>query len=449
MSLIRRSPRVRVALLALVTGAALLAPVPAAQAAATPTTRAYLANFGTNTVTVVDTTSNSVIATIPVGVRPFDLAVDPAGTRVYLTTNGSDSVSVIDPASNTVTAAIPVGGYPWRVAVDPTGTRVYVTNIFSDSVSVIDPGSNTVTATIPVGGASEAVAFDSAGTRAYVTIPGSDRVSVIDTTSNTMTATIPVGSFPKGVAVNPANAQVYVVNAFSGSLSVIDPASNTVAATIPTDTPDELAFHPAGTHLYVTTGPGPVSVIDPATNTVTATIDGVAGGGDIAVDSTGTFAYVADNNGERLVVIDTATNTITATIPNIPGPIGLALNGTPQPPPCTGFTGFFAPVDNLPTINMMNAGRAVPVKFRLCGDQGLDIFAPGSPASQQIDCDTADPVDAVEETITAGGSSLHYNASTGTYHYVWKTDPAWAGTCRAFLLTLNNNSTHTAHFQFH
>src|SRR5262249_47199692 len=46
----------------------------------------------------------------------------------------------------------------------------------------------------------------------------------------------------------------------------------------------------------------------------------------------------------------------------------------------TAFTGFFQPVDNLPTINIVNAGRAVPVKFSLGGNFGLAIFAPGFPA---------------------------------------------------------------------
>lgn len=59
--------------------------------------------------------------------------------------------------------------------------------------------------------------------------------------------------------------------------------------------------------------------------------------------------------------------------------------------PVFTFAGFFAPVDNPPTINSMNAGRAVPVKFSLGGDQGLNIFNPGYPTSQQVNCTTGDP----------------------------------------------------------
>jgi VCBS repeat-containing protein len=104
------------------------------------------------------------------------------------------------------------------------------------------------------------------------------------------------------------------------------------------------------------------------------------------------------------------------------------------------FSGFFQPVDNLPTFNSVNAGRAIPVKFSLGGDFGLDIFAAGYPASQRIACDTTAPVDPVEETSTAGSSSLSYDPLSGRYHYVWKTEKAWAGTCRQLIVRFNDGS---------
>lgn len=119
-----------------------------------------------------------------------------------------------------------------------------------------------------------------------------------------------------------------------------------------------------------------------------------------------------------------------------------------QSGPVYNFTGFFQPVDNPPTVNTMKAGRAVPVKFSLGGNQGLDIFNSGSPASQQVNCQSGAPTSPVEETTGAGQSSLTYDAATDTYTYVWKTDSAWKDTCRTFTLGLNDNSTHTANFSF-
>ncbi|WP_438297155.1 PxKF domain-containing protein [Streptomyces sp. HUAS TT7] len=112
------------------------------------------------------------------------------------------------------------------------------------------------------------------------------------------------------------------------------------------------------------------------------------------------------------------------------------------------FSGFFQPVDNPPTVNTMKAGRAVPVKFSLHGNQGLNIFASGYPVSQNVTCTTGAPLDPVEETTGAGQSSLSYDAASDTYTYVWKTDSAWQNTCRTFDLKLSDSTDHTANFKF-
>jgi hypothetical protein len=110
------------------------------------------------------------------------------------------------------------------------------------------------------------------------------------------------------------------------------------------------------------------------------------------------------------------------------------------------FAGFFAPLDNRPTINVMRAGASVPVKFSLAGDQGLAIMAGGSPSSQRISCDSGAPLAPVEETVTAGGSGLSYDATSDQYTYVWKTERSWAGTCRQLIVTLADGTSHRADF---
>jgi hypothetical protein len=110
------------------------------------------------------------------------------------------------------------------------------------------------------------------------------------------------------------------------------------------------------------------------------------------------------------------------------------------------FAGFFQPVDNLQTLNSVKAGSAVPVKFSLSGDQGLGIIASGYPASIEVACDAA-PTDAIEQTVTAGGSSLSYNSVSDQYNYVWKTEKGWAGKCRQFVLKLDDGTYHQANFK--
>jgi hypothetical protein len=112
------------------------------------------------------------------------------------------------------------------------------------------------------------------------------------------------------------------------------------------------------------------------------------------------------------------------------------------------FSGFFQPVDNAPTINVAKAGSAIPVKFSLGGNQGLDIFQPGYPRVTTVSCNTGAPTDTIETTVTAGSSSLQYDSTANQYSYVWKTASNSAGTCAQFDLGLNDGSTHTFLVQF-
>jgi YVTN family beta-propeller protein len=157
-------------------------------------------------VSVIDTATNTVVATVPVGSFPFGVAITPDGTHAYVTNQDSHTVSVIDTATNTVVATVPVGteSAPREVAITPDGTHAYVTNIFANTVSVIATATNTVVATVPVGSAPDGVAIMPDGTHAYVANFGSKTVSVIDTATNTVVATVPVGSEPFGVAITPS-----------------------------------------------------------------------------------------------------------------------------------------------------------------------------------------------------------------------------------------------------
>jgi YVTN family beta-propeller protein len=69
---------------------------------------------------------------------------------VYITNSGSNNVSVIDTATNTVTATVSVGYNPLGVTVSPDGTNIYVANEYNNTVSVINPAANSITSTVNV-----------------------------------------------------------------------------------------------------------------------------------------------------------------------------------------------------------------------------------------------------------------------------------------------------------
>jgi alpha-tubulin suppressor-like RCC1 family protein len=112
------------------------------------------------------------------------------------------------------------------------------------------------------------------------------------------------------------------------------------------------------------------------------------------------------------------------------------------------FDGFYEPVADRPAVNVMQAGRAVPLRFSLGGDHGLDVFAAGYPASTRIPCDSDTQLETVEETVTPGASDLTYDPVEDTYHYVWQTQRAWKNQCRRLVLRFTDGTEATADFRF-
>jgi YVTN family beta-propeller protein len=283
------------------------------------TDRVYVANTGSNNVSVIDGATNAVVATVPVGNAPYGIGVNAATDRVYVANQTSNNVSVIDGAINAVVATVPVGNHPWGVGVNAATDRVYVTNQNSNSVSVIDGAINAVVATVPVGSGPYGIGVNAATDRVYVANGGSNNVSVIDGAINTVVATVPVGpvgNAPVGVGVNAATDRVYVTNQNNNSVSVIDGAANAVVATVPVgNAPQGVGVNAATDRVYVAnTGSNNVSVIDGVANAVVATVPAGNTPVGVGVNAATDRVYVANFIGSNVSVIgDAATATPTPT----------------------------------------------------------------------------------------------------------------------------------------
>jgi hypothetical protein len=110
------------------------------------------------------------------------------------------------------------------------------------------------------------------------------------------------------------------------------------------------------------------------------------------------------------------------------------------------FSGFFQPVDNLPTFNKTKPGKNIPIRFSLDGDKGLDIFEPGYPKSEPMACDSNAVVDGIEQTTTGKGG-LSYDAVSDRYTYNWTTSSTASG-CQQFVMKLKDGSVQRANFIF-
>jgi YVTN family beta-propeller protein len=318
---------------------------------------AYVTNETSSNVSVIDTATNNVEATIRVGSGlPGPVAVTPDGEHVYVGVRGQttsdDNVSVIDAASNTVVAKVPLA-VAAAIAITPDGKRAYVVAARSlpepeprGPGFVIDTASNTVVAHFE--GDNIAIAPDG---KAYVTHSGDGTVSVIATATNTVVGTpFRVGFDPTAIAITRDGKHLYVaIRPLIGvppgpgerNISVIDTASKTVVATGPNFSPVGIAITPDGKHVYVTEDRGTppnhrgfVSVIDTADNTVVAELDVPPSPGGIAITPDGRHAYVAIGGSPsggfwRVFVINTGGNNVVATVPVGVNPVGVGI----VPPP--------------------------------------------------------------------------------------------------------------------
>lgn len=311
---------------------------------------AYVANYGADTVSVIDTATLTVIRTIVVGPSPTLPAVSPDGRFVYVTITNDfatpgmadgepDFVAVIDTASGEVVDSIGVGDGPKGIAFTPDGHFAYVADNFSDQVSVIDTENRTVSKVIPVDHLPDQVAASPDGLSVYVTNFGSGTVSVIDTASQSVLGSIPVGGFPAVVAFAEDGALAYVTDRLRPIISVLNTESRTLATTIPLSgasllagivtTADDLAYVAAE-------GTGAVILVDLVTRSVAGAMTvGVRPKG-VAIMPDGSAVYVANFLSNAVAVINTATRLLTVVpVGNAPKGVAIAPVTGSCPPPAT------------------------------------------------------------------------------------------------------------------
>lgn len=294
--------------------------------AAVSSDRAFVTNFGSDTLAVIDTVGNRVLTSIPVGSGPRGVAVHPSAGRAYVANSNSNTVSVIDIAGNAPVATVNVGSGPWGVAVNPAANRVYVANSLSGTLSVIDTTGNTVIATVAVGSAPRGVAVNAARNLVYVTNFAANTVSVVNSLNNTLAGIINVGLAPLDVAVNSAANLIYVANSFSGLLSVINGANNAVTPVLVGSNAQGVAVHPAANRAYLTLGAtGSLVVIDTASNGVVTTIPVESDPQGVAVKPASNRVFVANTGSNTVSVVDSTTNSLIATIPGLAAPTDIAV----------------------------------------------------------------------------------------------------------------------------
>jgi hypothetical protein len=388
-------------------------------------------------------------------------------TATYTATEGANSVSttrtinVTDTEGPAITVA---GANPYRIQQGSCSPFV------DPGASALDAcaGPKPVTTSISGPGGATSVNTGVAGTYT-VTYTATD-----GTNQSTATRTVIVGTFPPDEVDQPNTSNVPPTITLNGDDQITlecgnaftDPgATATVCGnSLTVTTSGSVNNHAPGTYTltysatangFTTEATRIVTVVDTVAPVIT--LNGAnpmtVGFGTVFTDpgATASDGCAGDLTSAIVVTgsVDTSTvgfYALTYTVSDPSGHTDTKVRTVQVLP--YNFTGFFAPIDNLPAFNEMKAGQAAPVKFSLGGNQGLNIFAAGSPSSVQITCDSGAPILPVEQTETAGQSSLSYDATSDQYKYTWKTESSWKSTCRQLTVTLRDGTVHVAYFKF-
>lgn len=241
-------------------------------------------------VWVIDTSTNTVVAQVPVGMHPAHVVVSPDGRLAYVTNGGDNTVSVIDTSARSLVATIPVGQFPHGLRISPDGKEVYVANLKGGTVSVIDTASQKEVAQVPAGKGPAQTGFTPDGRWAFVSLSQENAVAVIDPATRKVIRKIAVGAVP---------IQLY---------ATLDSRTLLVAN--------------QGTRQK----PGnTVSLIDLKSFRVAKTVVTAAGAHGVVVDREGRLAYVTNTYANSVSVIDMKDRRVTKTVPVGKAPNGISI----------------------------------------------------------------------------------------------------------------------------
>ena len=223
----------------------------------------------TNDASVIELSSDRVLAQVPLDVRAFSAVTAPDSQTAYLGTNDG-RVLEFDVASSSVTGSIDLGVAMSRLnhlALNAAGTLLYASSFTSGTISEIDLASKSVARLFIVGGEPQGIAVSLDGTELYVADEsGAGHINIYDLVGEALESSIPSGATssaggPFALAMSPDGAKVYV-------------------------------------GVITTEGPGLIQVIDAGTRTIEHTINSCGGmPRRIAFGFSGGLAVIADETG--------------------------------------------------------------------------------------------------------------------------------------------------------
>lgn len=296
----------------------------------------YVTNERSDDVTIIDSVTNEVVATVALGKRPRGIHASPDGQTIYVALSGTpiggpnvdesklpppdkkaDGIGVFDVKTRKLLRVIEGGSDPEEFDLSKDGSKLFTSNEDTGEASVVDVAMGKVLETLKVGAEPEGVNASPDGRFVYVTSEEDGEVFVIDTEAHKVVKSLKVGNRPRSVGFLPDGKKAYVTNENDGTLAIIDTAKLAKTGEIALGKagvikPMKVILSTDGKTAYVSTGRGKqLFMIDTATDKVKGSpIEVGERPWGIALSPDGKFLYSANGPSNDVSVVDLSTNTV-------------------------------------------------------------------------------------------------------------------------------------------
>jgi len=198
----------------------------------------YVANYDSNTVSVIDGENYIIHRNIKVGNNPTSIVVNPTTHLIYVANSGSNTVSIIDSNTNTVTKTIIIGLFVDKVSINPNINKVYIASAFGERINVLDADTNrtsVVYSNNTLGHSWEAMTINDLNNNVYLASDNS--ISILDGITNRVRSVLPASNLDTNyrniaTAINTNTNKLYVLKVerytADGVVSVLNGTRSTI-----------------------------------------------------------------------------------------------------------------------------------------------------------------------------------------------------------------------------
>lgn len=298
-----------------------------------------VANKQAASLSVIDVASGALLATVPTGMGPHEVAVTSDGRWAVVCNYGAqapgNSLTVVDLRTRTVARTIDLGEYrrPHGIVVLPGDSTVIVTSEVSRAAVLVSIHGDVVSEIGTGEPGSHMVAVTADGRRGYTANIGSGSITELDIPGGMATRTLQVAPATEGIAVTPDGREVWVGSNGAHTVTVIDTKTWAAVDTIPAaGLPYRVAISPDGeTAVVPAPMAGVVRIFDVPTRTERHALSFGGGGGEGAqpvgstITSDGVYAFVALQGTNEAAMVEVASGKEIRRFATGAGPDGIAV----------------------------------------------------------------------------------------------------------------------------